>query len=81
MDGLRFNAFAIHGHGSADPDEAHMHYESLFPVDPSVLDKPDFHHLDAFEPIDLSSIGYEIETELPDIWAAAKSNAQNFEFE
>ena len=58
-----------------------MHYESLFPVDPNVVEKPDFHYLDAFQPINLASIGYEVETSLPDIWVDAKSSAQNFDLE
>ena len=45
----RFNAYAIHG------QDANRTYEALYPA-PSDSDKPDFHRLELFQPIDFESL-------------------------
>lgn len=45
----KFNAHAVHG------SDANRVYESLYPQ-PSTAEKPDFHSLEDFRPIDLSSL-------------------------
>lgn len=45
----RFNAYAIHGH------DGNRTYEALYPA-PSDSDKPDFHRLELFQPIDFESL-------------------------
>ena len=79
-DTNRFNAYAIHGDDFGQAHGDHLHYESLFPVDPAVTpeqDAPDFHYLEAFQPLDLTEIGYEPPTSLSDVWTSAKAPEQN----
>ncbi len=69
----RFNAHAIHGNtwGEISPAEENKSYESLYPVDPEEVKQPDFHHLPAYQPIDLSAIGYEDQEDYSETWKHA----------
>ncbi len=70
----KFNAYAIHGEpwGEAAPEE--IFYESLYPADPEVVPAPDFHYLDAFQPIDLEGeVGYQQSEEESELWVQATS--------
>ena len=55
--------------GEASP--ADVFYQSLYPVDPNIVPQPDFHYLQAFQPIDLQSIGYEQSASMSDLWEEA----------
>ena len=63
---FRFNAYAIHEYCAGNTI-----YESLFHDDDSEVEEPDFHHLEAFEEIDLSEAGYDQPEEMSDLWKAA----------
>ena len=58
-----FNAHAIHGKhwGDPSPAEFNLVYQSLYPItDPEVIaNGANFHHLEAYKPIDMESIGFK----------------------
>ena len=69
---FRFNAYAIHGvgdYGEAAPKD--VYYQALYPVDPVKRPNADFHYLEAFEPIDLSAIGFVQDAEKSELWKTA----------
>jgi hypothetical protein len=55
----------------SSPEEKDKSYESLYPVDSSVVKQPDFHQLSFYKPIDLSQIGFEEQREFSKIWKHA----------
>ena len=78
----KFNAYAVHGKtwGEISPAEQDKRYESLYPIDPETTkkDKPDFHFLPAFQPIDLTEIGYEQVESYSALWKTANSDGDHF---
>ena len=68
----KFNAHAQHGAtwGEEFVNQDDLELESLYPVDPEVVDSPDFHDLDSFGDIDLTSIGVFTDEE-SDLWKDA----------
>ena len=58
--------------GEANPSD--VYYQALYPVDPSVVAQPDFHYLEAFQPIDLSTIGFEQSGSMSSLWSEAISD-------
>ncbi|TRY76575.1 hypothetical protein TCAL_00168 [Tigriopus californicus] len=73
----KFNAFAVHG--EMENGELITYYESLFPVDEesSGVTEPNFHYLDAFQPIDLGEIGL-VNLKESELWIQAKATPQSF---
>ncbi len=80
---VKFNAFAIHGEnwgeGVLDDYNENKRFEALYPVDTesSGLSSPDFHFLEAFQPINLSEIGYEEQQNYSPLWETALSDGDN----
>lgn len=73
----KFNAFAVHG--EMEEGQLVTHYEALFPVNEqdSGLTEPNFHYLEAFQPIDFGKIGL-INSEESELWTQAKTDPQSF---
>ena len=61
-------------YGEAAPKD--VYYQALYPVDPVKRPDPDFHYLEAFEPIDLASIGFVQDQEMSDLWKNATGTEQ-----
>jgi hypothetical protein len=71
-----FNAASIHGK-DADVQEVqpstNLVYESLSPVDPNVVERPDFHYLEAFEEIYLQQMDIRTDVNQSELWRQALS--------
>jgi len=77
----KFNAHYIHGKtwGEMEPKPEDTVYESLYPQGPDA-EKPDFHELSKFQPIDLSVLGYIELGRYSPLWmhAMGKIDIQNW---
>ncbi len=78
---VKFNAYAIHGKnwGESKPAGENKLYEALYPIDAAATGKtgPDFHYLPAFQPINLTQIGYEEVQSYSNIWKTAISQGDH----